>query len=160
MAISSSITYVVPAEEELASIAGIYCNMPGEWRKGFTRDLTGSCEVVKELDRARLASAGDMLLGAYAQDCRFVGFVWFQQTASNMGIREGHLKALWVEPLYRERGIGSTLLVKVVEYARERCSYLSARVFYSNERMLRVVDKLGFQSGYVDVWLNLKGDEL
>ncbi len=92
-------------------------------------------------------------------DGRAVGFVACDTNWISMleGEKTGEIHELFVLPEYRNRGIGSTLLLKAIEYAKEKGrTYAELWVGRTNYRARRFYKKFGFaESGEWGKWIRM-----
>jgi len=77
-----------------------------------------------------------------------VGCLWLGNTIDQIsGDRHAHIFLLYVDPEHRHKGIGSALMKKAENWARERGDrQIGLQVFVTNKPALNLYQKLGYQT--------------
>lgn len=126
---------------------------PPEYGEVYCRELLE--KVANYEGSLQLAFIDTQLVGLVA------GIIEEQGTQNRVELgvsRAGRVLEVFVEPGFRDRGLGAVLMQRMEQLLRERgCDILKVEVFALNGEAHRFYHRLGFQDWMVDLFKRLDG---
>ncbi|KIL34138.1 hypothetical protein SD71_20830 [Cohnella kolymensis] len=116
---------------------------PETFGSTYKEDSVRPMEEVK----ARLApSSSSFILGACTQDGRIVGMLGFKQEQSIKVKHKGFLWGMYVNPMFRNQGIGKKLIVEAIKRAKsaDGLEQINLGVVTDNASAKRLYQSAGF----------------
>ena len=118
----------------------------------FPDAFTSSVEEGIAMQSAELATrfggngSDDFVLGAFTDDGSLAGYAGFQRETRQKNRHKGTLVGMYVVPEFRDRGLGQTLLLKLVEEVRalHGMEKLNLSVTHSNAGARELYLRAGF----------------
>lgn len=122
---------------ELARVVRLHAEAPIEW--GFHYEITDA--VIEQFEAMALSEKSVILVNRL--EGTMVAFIWFQQR----GETDVEILSLWVHEEHRQRGLATELKRSVERWCQEHGrTKIVSTVFASNDRMLRLNEKLGYHT--------------
>ncbi|GGD62791.1 GNAT family N-acetyltransferase [Lacimicrobium alkaliphilum] len=140
-------------DQDVAEVAKIHCEAPGEWVPDHSY---ADDSVARAVENLRSSKHCSYVVLARRTDDRIVGMHWVQIEARSEA-KFGNIFSLWVHPKYRQQGV-ATRLKELAEFwlRSNEVSEIRTNVYLENRRMMALNEKLGYKVVLVGMSKQLK----
>lgn len=129
-------------DQDVARVAKIHCEAPGEWMTGHSYSADAVSRAVENL---RSPEHSSYVVLAWSPENEIVGLHWVQ-LEDRSEVRLGNIFSLWVHAKYRQRGIATRLKELGEAWLRSNgVSEVRTQVYLENSKMLALNKKLGYK---------------
>ncbi len=129
---------------EMETIAAIDMSIPALFDPIFEANEK---TILDRLEQFKNCKSDDFFEVAVSSDGKIIGFHFMNKFKSApLGTLAAHVQTLWVDPAFRNQGIGANLKKRGEEWAQnEGLDHISTFVHGKNSSMLKLNRKLGYE---------------
>ena len=118
-------------------VLAIHCTYPMEWKT----DIDSNPGCVPE-SLAQLHAPHEKIIFVIQDHGRIVAMQWIDAPTR----RRGRIRSLWIDPMYRRKGLAQRLILRGEQwFAVKGIRLIEADVESANQAMVRLNESLGFQ---------------
>lgn len=130
------------SDQDIAEVARIHCEAPGEWAVDHSYSADSVLRTIKNL-----RSSGQSHYVVLARNLKneIVGLHWVQ-LEDQSEVRLGNVLSLWVHSKYRQQGVATRLKELAECWLRSSgASEIRTKVYVENTKMIALNKKLGYR---------------
>lgn len=130
------------SDKDVAEVAKIHCEAPGEWVASHSYSEES---VTRAVENLRGLKRSCYVVLARNPDNEIVGLHWVQLEVRPEA-KFGNVISLWVHPKYRQKGVATHLKELAESWLRNNgASEARTQVYVDNGKMVALNEKLGYK---------------